>query len=48
MKIGIVVFPGSNCDTDLFCAFDKQNIYRVIFLWHKDPDFPKDLDVISN
>ena len=36
MKIGIVVFPGSNCDNDLFYAFEKQKMYDVIFLWHKD------------
>ncbi|MFL2801678.1 MAG: phosphoribosylformylglycinamidine synthase subunit PurQ [Paracoccaceae bacterium] len=47
MKIGIVIFPGSNCDNDLFRAFKKQNIYKVIYLWHKDPELPKDLDVCA-
>ena len=45
MKIGIVVFPGSNCDNDLFRAFEKQKLYKVIFLRHKDTDLPKDLDL---
>ena len=47
MKIGIVVFPGSNCDNDLFRAFEKQKLYKVIFLWHKDTDLPKDLDLCA-
>ena len=47
MKIGIVVFPGSNCDNDLFRAFEKQKLYEVIFLWHKDTDLPKDLDLCA-
>ena len=47
MKIGVVVFPGSNCDNDLFRAFEKQNIYKVTFLWHKDTDLPKDLDLCA-
>ena len=47
MKIGIVVFPGSNCDNDLFRAFEKQKLYQVLFLWHKDTDLPKDLDLCA-
>ena len=47
MKIGIVVFPGSNCDNDLYCAFAKQKLYKVSFLWHKDPNLPKDLDLCA-
>ena len=47
MKIGVVVFPGSNCDNDLFRAFEKQKLYKVSFLWHKDTDLPKDLDLCA-
>lgn len=47
MKVGIVVFPGSNCDNDLFFAFKKQNIYKVTFLWHKDSELPNDLDLCA-
>ena len=47
MKVGIVVFPGSNCDNDLYVAFEKQRSYRVTFLWHKDHDLPKGLDVCA-
>ena len=31
MKIGVVVFPGSNCDNDLFRAFEKQNCMKLFF-----------------
>jgi phosphoribosylformylglycinamidine synthase I len=37
-KIGIVVFPGSNCDHDTYYALKKVLDYDVIFLWHKQSD----------
>jgi len=38
MKVGIVIFPGSNCDEDAVYAF--KNIFgcQVVKLWHKDHD----------
>jgi phosphoribosylformylglycinamidine synthase len=38
MKIGVVVFPGSNCDEDM--VYVLKNIMRqdVVKLWHKDHD----------
>ena len=47
MKVGIVIFPGSNCDIDLFRAFNKQKNCKVTFLWHKDPVLPKGLDLCA-
>lgn len=38
MKIGVVVFPGSNCDQDLIYVFQKILGQEVIPLWHKDHD----------
>ncbi len=35
-KIGVVVFPGSNCDRDAFNAFGSVLNQNVEFLWHKD------------
>ncbi|MGO9480216.1 MAG: phosphoribosylformylglycinamidine synthase subunit PurQ [Candidatus Kryptoniota bacterium] len=35
-KIGVVVFPGSNCDRDAFNAFGSVLNQEVEFLWHKD------------
>lgn len=38
MKVGVVVFPGSNCDQDAVYAF--QNLFgcETVMLWHKDHD----------
>ena len=38
MKIGVVVFPGSNCDEDIVYALRKSLRLNVIKLWHKDHD----------
>jgi phosphoribosylformylglycinamidine synthase I len=38
MKIGVVVFPGSNCDQDLIYVFEKIMGQEVVPLWHKDHD----------
>lgn len=34
-KIGVVVFPGSNCDHDTYYVLKKLLDLDVIFLWHK-------------
>jgi phosphoribosylformylglycinamidine synthase len=38
MKFGVVVFPGSNCDRDMFDAIQHDLKAPVSFLWHKDSD----------
>jgi len=38
MKFGIVVFPGSNCDTDMMYALRDDLKQDVRMLWHKDKD----------
>ena len=38
MKVGIVIFPGSNCDQDAVYAFGNQFGCETIKLWHKDHD----------
>lgn len=38
MKFGIVVFPGSNCDRDMYDALTHEMGQEVIMLWHKDKD----------
>jgi phosphoribosylformylglycinamidine synthase I len=35
-KVGVVVFPGSNCDHDAYYAFRKILNCDTKFLWHKD------------
>ena len=38
MKFGIVVFPGSNCDRDMYEALAKDLGQETVMLWHKDED----------
>ncbi|HEX4851182.1 MAG TPA: phosphoribosylformylglycinamidine synthase subunit PurQ [Puia sp.] len=38
MKFGVIVFPGSNCDRDVFDALQDDLNQEVIMLWHKDTD----------
>ncbi len=35
-KVGVVVFPGSNCDMDAYNAFGSVLDQKVEFLWHKE------------
>lgn len=37
MKIGVVVFPGSNCDHDAWYAFSHNLGQQAEFLWHDTP-----------
>lgn len=46
MKIGVVVFPGSNCDQDLIYVFQKILRQEVVPLWHKDHDL-QNVDFIA-
>ena len=41
MKFGIVVFPGSNCDRDMYDALRHELDQDVTMLWHKDRDLSK-------
>jgi phosphoribosylformylglycinamidine synthase subunit PurQ / glutaminase len=34
MKIGVVVFPGSNCDHDAFYAVSQNLGHQAEFIWH--------------
>jgi phosphoribosylformylglycinamidine synthase I len=36
MKFGVVVFPGSNCDRDMYDALSVDLKQEVRWLWHKD------------
>ncbi|GIV54142.1 MAG: phosphoribosylformylglycinamidine synthase subunit PurQ [Candidatus Kapaibacterium sp.] len=46
MKVGIVVFPGSNCDRDAFYAVQQTTGREPCFLWHKETELPPGLDCI--
>ena len=38
MKFGVVVFPGSNCDRDIYEALTYELNQEAVMLWHKDKD----------
>lgn len=38
MKVGVVSFPGSNCDEDAVLAVVEQLHEEAVLLWHKDHD----------
>jgi phosphoribosylformylglycinamidine synthase len=37
-RIGVVVFPGSNCDQDMVDALSVYESVEVVKLWHKEHD----------
>ena len=45
MKVGIVQFPGTNCEYDTQYAFEKLGAETAI-LWHQDTTVADDLDLI--
>ena len=45
MKVGIVRFPGSNCDRDVQFSLKKLSI-DTIFLWHSDSDISPSIDLV--
>ncbi|MFU8812166.1 MAG: phosphoribosylformylglycinamidine synthase subunit PurQ [Balneolaceae bacterium] len=44
-QIGVVVFPGSNCDHDAYHAMSKVMNTSTRFLWHKETDL-SDIDLL--
>ncbi len=38
MKLGVVIFPGSNCDEDMIYVLEEIMEQEVVKLWHKDTD----------
>lgn len=38
MKVGVVSFPGSNCDEDALLAIVERLHEKAVMLWHKDHD----------
>ncbi|MBI3139356.1 MAG: phosphoribosylformylglycinamidine synthase subunit PurQ [Sphingobacteriales bacterium] len=41
MKFGVVVFPGSNCDRDMYDALRYDLEQDVTMLWHKERDLDR-------
>ena len=38
MKVGVVTFPGSNCDYDCYKAVEEQLDAEAVYLWHAEHD----------
>jgi phosphoribosylformylglycinamidine synthase len=38
MKLGVVTFPGSNCDYDCYKAIEEGLEAEAVYLWHKEHD----------
>ena len=45
MRVGVVVFPGSNCDHDTYHALKHVCGQEAQFVWHKDSDL-RGLDAV--
>jgi len=41
MKAAVIVFPGSNCDTDCFHSLRDIMKMEVEFVWHKEGSLPR-------
>ena len=46
MKVAVIVFPGSNCDHDLYFVFRKILNMDTDFIWHKETDLSQ-YDIIG-
>ena len=48
LNIGIVKYPGSNCDIETFRYFNMDNNNNCFFIWHKDTNknILNDLDLL--
>ena len=45
MKVGVVVFPGSNCDRDMYHVLTEIFNFDAKFFWH-EKNLPKELDAV--
>lgn len=46
MKVAVIVFPGSNCDHDLYTVFRKVLNIDTDFVWHKETNLTQ-YDIIT-
>ena len=45
MRVGIVVFPGSNCDRDMYHVLSDVFHFEAEYFWH-EKNMPKDIDAV--
>ncbi|MFM7468136.1 MAG: phosphoribosylformylglycinamidine synthase subunit PurQ [Vampirovibrionales bacterium] len=46
LHVGVVVFPGSNCDRDMADAAQEILGAKVSWLWHQETSIPEDMRVV--
>ncbi len=46
MNYGVIVFPGSNCDSDCFHAIRDEIKADIQYIWHEESSLPSKLDVL--
>jgi phosphoribosylformylglycinamidine synthase len=46
VKVGVVVFPGSNCDHDAQFSVTANLGEQAEMLWHRDAAIPNDIDAV--
>ena len=45
MKVGVIVFPGSNCDRDMYHVLTDVFNLKAEFFWH-EKNLPKNIDAV--
>ena len=45
MKVGVIVFPGSNCDRDMFHVLSDVFHFDAQYFWH-EKSLPKNIDAV--
>ena len=45
MKSAVIVFPGSNCDRDVFTVMQAEGL-NPQYVWHDDASLPEGLDLV--
>lgn len=46
MHSAVIVFPGSNCDSDAAAALERVGGRKPVMCWHKDSALPEGLDCV--
>ena len=46
MKVGVVVFPGSNCDRDMYHVLTDVFHLDTEYLWH-EKGLPENIDAVT-
>jgi phosphoribosylformylglycinamidine synthase len=47
MKTAVIIFPGSNCDRDMYSTLERLSGKPVAKVWHAETSLPEGLDLIA-